>query len=152
MIELVIDNCKINNPCVSPTFPSAFCRFPSVWVGERLYKITHFLPAHIKLRMSDPPASSSLLSICIHARSVSPHLADFQQGSTRITGLQCGAGSSEYFAGSAEQGVHRIEWERQWHYFLTLGVFFLEHKKLTSSFWAAFPFVYNVLSIDAVSQ
>lgn len=151
MIELVIDNCKINNPCVSPTFPSAFCRFPSVWAKERLYEIRFFLPAHFELRVSDPPASSSLLSICIHARSVSPHQADFQQGSVGITGLQYSTGSLEYLAGSTQQEVQRIEWETQWHYFLTLGGF-LEHKKLTSSFWAAFSFVCNVLSIDAVSQ
>lgn len=72
-----------------------------------------FLPAHIKLRMSDPPASSSLLSICIHARSVSPHQADFQQGSVGITGLQYTTGSLEYLAGSTQQGVQRIEWETQ---------------------------------------
>lgn len=36
--------------------------------------------------------------------------------------------------------------------FLTSAVFLLEHKKHTSSFWAAFPFVCNVLSIDAVSR
>lgn len=107
--------------------------------------------------MSDPSASRSSSASAYMRLQPLPINQIFIKG---VSGLQGYRVVQDHQ--SILQGVHSTEYAGLngrgndiisiYVFFLTSAVFLLEHKKHTSSFWAAFPFVCNVLSIDAVSQ